>query len=110
VINGGTISGNIMGNAAQPARINGATVTSGASLSNVIIGANTVLQPGVRLGENVRFESEASIPGGLDLTGALRTLNWSNGDARGVVMLDGDILMPGSGGDGDNDMTIIRAI
>lgn len=106
-INGGTVSGNINGNAGQPARINDAIITSEASLSNVIIGVGTMLEPGVTIGENVRFESEASIPAGLDLSAALRTLNWSSGDARGVVMLDGNVFTEGSA---DDDMTILRAI
>jgi hypothetical protein len=102
-IQGGTVAGNISGDANAPARIDGASVADGAALSNVIIGADTVLAPGVQIGPGVKFESIASIPPGLDFTGALPTMNWATGDARSVVLLDGDILT-------QSDMTLLRAL
>ncbi len=91
-VNGGIISGKLTGDAEQPAQINAATITTGAELSNVVIGANTVLEPGVNLGPNVKFESDASIPSGTDLTGALKSIQWLTGDERQLVDLNDEVL------------------
>ncbi|HWK54604.1 MAG TPA: beta-propeller fold lactonase family protein [Hyphomicrobiales bacterium] len=106
-INGGTVSGSISGSPSWPALIADATISAGTFLQNVIIDTNTVLDPGVQLGENVKFASTATIPSGLDLTGALRVLNWSTGDLRDAVDLHDDIQLPTPGTD---LMTLIRSI
>ncbi|MEX2333065.1 MAG: GLUG motif-containing protein, partial [Pseudohongiella sp.] len=97
VINGGNVSGNISGNPLQPAQINGARVTSGARLSNVVIGDDTVLDPDVQLGPNVRFASPDAIPPGIDLTNALPFRSWAGGDGRNVPDLSGNVLTPVDG-------------
>lgn len=91
-INGGVISGSLTGDPQQPAQITSGTIKTGAELSNVVLGANTVLEPGVKLGPNVKFESDASIPMNTDLTGALRSVQWVSGDERQLVDLSDDIL------------------
>ncbi len=96
-VNGGTISGKITGDAGQPALITNGLVKEGAELSNVIIGANTVLEPGVILGPNVKFESLDSIPTGIDLTTALKSITWLTGDERRVVDLSDDVLAASQG-------------
>lgn len=50
-----------------PARIK-ATVKSGARLSNVIVDKESVLEPGVSIGEGVVLESLDNIPPGTDLS------------------------------------------
>lgn len=67
------------------------------TLHNMVIDADMVLASDVKLGENVKFASAAKIPAGLDLTDALRKLNWSNGDLRTVVDLSDDVRLPALG-------------
>lgn len=91
-VSGGTISGRLTGDPEQPALINGGNITAGAELSNVVIGADTVLEPGVELGPNVKFESEASIPPSMDLTRALKSVPWGTGDEFQLVDMSDDVL------------------
>lgn len=96
-VSGGQVSGEITGSASNPARLNNTTIQTGARLENVVISGNTTLEPGVELGPNVKFESDANIPGGLDLSGALRKVQWSEGEQLNLVNLDDDIVNPDSG-------------
>jgi hypothetical protein len=102
-IDGGIVSGNISGDADEPALITNATVPAGTQLENVVIGAGTTLDPGVQIGANVRFESDAAIPEAIDLTGALRQLQWADKDARAVPDLNDDVVA-------DAAMSLIRSI
>ncbi len=104
-INGGTISGVIQGSATQPARISDASIVAGATLENVVVGANVVLDPAVQLGSNVTFATDSNIPPALDLTPALKRLAWTQGDEREVIDLDDDVLTSDNGA-----MSIIRSI
>ena len=66
-INGGTLRGTITGFPTDPALIN-ARIAADTQLSNVIIGSNSQVDPQVKLGEDVTFQSSANIPQGIDLT------------------------------------------
>jgi uncharacterized repeat protein (TIGR01451 family) len=66
-INGGIVRGTITGFPTAPALIN-AHIAADTHLSNVIIGSNSQVDPQVKLGEGVTFQSSANIPEGIDLT------------------------------------------
>lgn len=91
-IYGGTVSGVIRGNPASPAWFYGVSVTANTRLEHIIIGPGTVLSPDAVIGAGVSFQSNALIPPGLDLTGALSPFRWSGGNALNVVNLGGDVL------------------
>lgn len=105
-VNGGTLGGSITGSENAPAFIANADITAGGRLQNVVIGTGSTLQPGVELGPNVRFESDAGIPAGFDLTGALRTLGTLGDGLREGVDLDDDVILSADG----NAPSLIRAI
>lgn len=104
-IQGGVITASITGTVGSPARINSARINNGAVLSNVIIGSGSIVQPGVIIGSNVRFESETRIPAGIELTAALSQQGWTFASELQAVMLDADVLTPGSGA-----ATILQAL
>lgn len=96
-INGGTISGKLTGDPQQPAVITGGTITSDAVLSNVLIGDDTVLDPGVELGPNVKFVSNSTIPPAINLTESLNAVQWATGDGRQLVDLWDEVLVGENG-------------
>ncbi|MDX1491934.1 MAG: S8 family serine peptidase [Pseudohongiellaceae bacterium] len=96
MVSGGMLSGDIIGDANDPANIDNLSIASGTHLENVIIGANAVLDPGITIGSNVRFESDENIPAGTDITAALATVIWEGGDQREVIDLSGDIVSTSS--------------
>ncbi len=69
VINGGVLRGRIAGFPAAPATLN-SKIEDGTTLTNVILAVGCELSAQVILGQGVRFISNATIPAGLDLTGA----------------------------------------
>ncbi|OFE13050.1 hypothetical protein PHACT_07790 [Pseudohongiella acticola] len=106
-IEGGALSGTIIGGGSTPALISNANITPGTKLENVVISANTTLGADVQLGSNVRFESLDNIPSGVELTGAMATLDWNNGDLRVVVDLQSSIL---TSANGNPDTSLIHSI
>lgn len=95
-VSGGRVSGEVVGNSNQPAHLNNTTISSGARLENVVIGGDTTLEPGVELGPNVKFDVDANIPAGLDLTGALTKVDWQGGEQLSLVDLNDDVIDPDS--------------
>lgn len=90
-ISGAKITGNLNGNAAAPARLSGGTVTSAAKLSNVIIGPDVLLEPGLTLGEGVTFES----PGLIDAVQSIEVFD--TGGATVTQQSTGQITVKGDG-------------
>lgn len=91
-VSGGRVSGEVVGSSNQPAHLNNTTISSGARLENVVIGGDTTLEPGVELGPNVKFDTDANIPAGLDLTGALTKVDWQGGEQLNLVDLNDDVI------------------
>lgn len=97
-IEGGTLSGTITGTAADPAVLSDARVLAGTQLQHVIIAEGTQLPPDTIIGAGVRFESNALIPPGLDLSGALQAQAWRVGfPMRLVAGLNDDVLTSADG-------------
>lgn len=90
-ITGARITGNIKGSATAPARVSGGTVTANAVLSNVVIGADVLLEPGLTLGEGVTFES----PGLIDAVQSIDVFN--SGGASVTQLASGQITVSGDG-------------
>lgn len=90
-ISGARITGNLVGNASDPARLNGGTVTGDAALSNVVIAADVVLEPGLTLGEGVTFES----PGLIDAVQSIEVFD--AGGATVMQLANGQITVSGDG-------------
>lgn len=91
-INGGVLKGQIVGNAKQPALLNGVQIAALSELSNVIIGVGSTLDSSVILKTNVQFANNANIPVGIDLTAALPYI-YDAISHRSVVNLYTDILV-----------------
>jgi len=95
IISGGVVSGNLSGQPSAPGRIVGATVSAGAQLSHVVIGVGTVLEPGVELGEGVRFSSVQQIPENTELAQTLPQLSWNGDESVSVPDLNASVLASG---------------
>ncbi len=71
-ITGGTLAGAIIGNALNPPTLNVTSISAGAILSNVILGANVATLPlNITLGVGVQFTSLSILPVGFNLTSIL---------------------------------------
>ena len=90
-ITGARITGNIKGSVLAPARVSGGTVTGNAVLSNVVIGSDVLLEPGLTLGEGVTFES----PGLIDAVQSVDVFN--SGGATVTQLSSGQITFSGDG-------------
>lgn len=86
-IDGGRVAGDIRGTANSPALIE-AKILAGTRLENVVILAGSEIEEPIELGYNVRFETQESIPAGIDLAQTLGFTPWRSGDRREVPRLD----------------------
>lgn len=71
-ITGGTLAGAIIGDPVDPPTLNGVTISTGATLSNVILSSTVVLPSTINFGIGVRFTSLSILPFvGFNLTSIL---------------------------------------
>ena len=91
---GGAIQGTISGNPNAPASLI-TTIRSGTQLSHVIIKSGSTLEAGVNLGVGVRFDNNASIPAGLNLSQLLGMIPVSGLNTE-AVNLNTDVLNGGN--------------
>jgi uncharacterized repeat protein (TIGR01451 family) len=96
-ISGGTVTGAISGSSTGPGLLE-TTITADTRLSNVRIGTLSNISPDAVLGRGVVFLDNATIPVGLDLSGALQYIREpsTNGlavDLRTDIILDSPVSL-----------------
>ncbi|WP_177428228.1 beta-propeller fold lactonase family protein [Candidatus Venteria ishoeyi] len=97
VINGGTITGIVAGDANAPGAVT-ATIAAGAQLSHVLINIGSVVDPAAVLGAGVRFSDASLIPAGINLNGIFSLLHepytqaWSVNLNQDVTLSDPPLL------------------
>lgn len=109
-LDGGLVSGTVSGHPDAPALVTSAYIPAGTVLQHLIIGQGTVLDAGAVIGANVSFSDNAAVPAGLDLSAALLTLQWDDGDGRSVPSLTGDVLQPEEGNAPPGIIRLIQAL
>jgi hypothetical protein len=101
-ITGGLLAGTISGDPLNPALLN-SQISADSFLENVVLGAQSTLDPDASLGANVRFESSTVIPPNMDLTAILPQMSWQGGQGTPPLLnLDNSIFDGQSGNAGES--------